>query len=442
MAENKIISYDVELLSTNKRREFYIPEVYTNDLYSNEFQFNILDVPVGDLAGATARILLDMRDGSFFNNADVTRSGNVFKYVLKANEGKHYGIAKVQLVVVIGGKDYATPLYNFAVMQGLDDKKANEVVINDLNSETRKEIAKLKSETNTIITDLSAQWQQVIDETTGKDIVSAPEIIAARGKDESLGVRLNRFDEFVGKRRKNSVFFSEKSVAHRGVSEFAPENTMAAFDLAYKMGFHSVETDVLKTSDGHYIIFHDTTVDRMTDGTGAVSNMTLSQIKALTISAGNGIEKYDNLKIPTLDEFLSFCKEKNIIPMIEAKFIFSETDCQNIITALEKYGLANHAILIAYQIETLEKLRKYSQDVILLWILETWKSGNVIEMTSKGIDGCSLSYSIALKDTVEICHENGLLVSAFTFNTQHSIRDKKSLKLDYMLSDFINVGRV
>ena len=192
MAENKIISYDVELLSTNKRREFYIPEIYTNDLYSTEFQFNVLDVPVSDLAGATATVLLNMRDGSFFNNTDVIRSGNVFKYILKENEGNHFGIAEVQLVVVIGGKDYATPIYNFAVMQGLDDKKANEVVINDLNSETRKEIAKLKSETNTIITDLSAQFQQVIDETTGKDVISAPELIAARNGEANLKTRIDK----------------------------------------------------------------------------------------------------------------------------------------------------------------------------------------------------------------------------------------------------------
>lgn len=181
MAENKIISYDVELLSTNKRRAFYIPEVYTNDLYTNEFQFNIIDMTAAEFSGATATVLLNMRDGSFFNNADVTRSGNTFKYVLKENEGNHFGVAEVQLVVKISGKDYATPLYNFAVMQGLDDKKANEVVINDLNSETRK-----------AINDLKTKWQQVINETTGKDVISAPEIIAARNGEANLKARLDK----------------------------------------------------------------------------------------------------------------------------------------------------------------------------------------------------------------------------------------------------------
>ena len=203
MAENKIISYDVELLSTNKRREFYIPEIYTNDLYSTEFQFNVLDVPVSDLAGATATVLLNMRDGSFFNNTDVIRSGNVFKYILKENEGNHFGIAKIQLVVDVGGKEYATPIYNFAVMQGLDDKKANEVVINDLNSETRK-----------AINDLKTQFQQVIDETTGKDVISAPEIIAARGNNSNLSQRLLSTDQQLTQTNKGISHIKTHSSIH------------------------------------------------------------------------------------------------------------------------------------------------------------------------------------------------------------------------------------
>ena len=195
MPENKIIKYEVELLSTNKRLNYHVAEIFTNDLFTNEFQFHILDLGEQALASATSDILLTMRDGSHFNNeGQATRSGNVFKYVLKENEGKHYGVATIQLVVNIGGKRYATPLYNFAIMQGLDDKVSNEVVINDLNSETRKEIAKIKREAVLSFENLSTQFQQVIEGTSGKDVISAPEIIAARGKYANLSERLGKAD--------------------------------------------------------------------------------------------------------------------------------------------------------------------------------------------------------------------------------------------------------
>ena len=67
----KKIQYDVRLLSTEKTLQGKVPIVYTNDLNSAEFVFNILDMTAEQLIGATATTLLYMRDGSFFQNSDV-----------------------------------------------------------------------------------------------------------------------------------------------------------------------------------------------------------------------------------------------------------------------------------------------------------------------------------------------------------------------------------
>jgi hypothetical protein len=127
----KQINYDVRLLSTEKTLQGKAPIVYRNDLNSAEFVFNILDMTAEKLAGATATTLLYMRDGSFFQNTDVVLSGNTFNYVLKENEGNHAGLAQIQLVVKIGTTEYATQLYNFEVVSGLETKVAVEVMIQD-----------------------------------------------------------------------------------------------------------------------------------------------------------------------------------------------------------------------------------------------------------------------------------------------------------------------
>ena len=72
----KKIQYDVRLLSTEKTLQGKVPIVYTNDLNSAEFVFNILDMTPEQLAGATATTLLYMHDGSFFQNSDVNLDGN------------------------------------------------------------------------------------------------------------------------------------------------------------------------------------------------------------------------------------------------------------------------------------------------------------------------------------------------------------------------------
>ncbi len=89
--------------------------------------------------------------------------------------------------------------------------------------------------------------------------------------------------------------------AHRGASAYAPENTLAAFELALQQGAPALELDVKLSADGHVVVIHDATVDRTTNGKGKVSRLTLSELRAL--DAGSFFsEKYRGEKIPTLEE--------------------------------------------------------------------------------------------------------------------------------------------
>jgi glycerophosphoryl diester phosphodiesterase len=100
-------------------------------------------------------------------------------------------------------------------------------------------------------------------------------------------------------------------IAHRGASACAPENTLAAFNLAFEMGADGIELDVTLTKDRIPIVIHDDTVDRTTDGRGAVKEMTLDQTKRL--DASNKFKKYRGEKIPTLAEVLEAVGERGIV---------------------------------------------------------------------------------------------------------------------------------
>jgi len=88
-----------------------------------------------------------------------------------------------------------------------------------------------------------------------------------------------------------------KIFAHRGANADAPENTMAAFQLALDLGADGIELDVMLSKDHELVVIHDDTVDRTTNGSGSVQDLTLAELKAL--DAGNGE------RIPTLDEVLT-----------------------------------------------------------------------------------------------------------------------------------------
>jgi glycerophosphoryl diester phosphodiesterase len=108
-----------------------------------------------------------------------------------------------------------------------------------------------------------------------------------------------------------------KIFAHRGASAYAPENTLAAFQLAHEMGVEGVELDVQMTKDGELVVIHDETVDRTTNGTGWVKDLTLKELKTLNASMGN--ESYPREKVPTLGEVFDLLAETQMVVNVEIK---------------------------------------------------------------------------------------------------------------------------
>jgi glycerophosphoryl diester phosphodiesterase len=100
-------------------------------------------------------------------------------------------------------------------------------------------------------------------------------------------------------------------IAHRGGRALAPENTLKAFQNAIALGVDWLELDVQRTQDGALVVIHDDTVDRTTNGTGAVRDLTLDQIRALDAGEGE--------KVPTFEEVLQLAKSAGIQIMPEAK---------------------------------------------------------------------------------------------------------------------------
>jgi glycerophosphoryl diester phosphodiesterase len=93
-------------------------------------------------------------------------------------------------------------------------------------------------------------------------------------------------------------------LAHRGASAYAPENTLAAFDLALEIGAPAFETDVRATADGHLVLLHDERVDRTTSGSGPVAHLSLAQVQTLDAGSWFG-PRFAGERIPTLPTFLA-----------------------------------------------------------------------------------------------------------------------------------------
>ena len=107
-------------------------------------------------------------------------------------------------------------------------------------------------------------------------------------------------------------------IAHRGASFYAPENTLAAFELAADQGAAAIECDAKLTRDGKVILMHDDKVDRTTSGRGAARRFDLKAIRDLDAGAWFA-PKYRGERVPTLDEAMALWARRGLFPQIEIK---------------------------------------------------------------------------------------------------------------------------
>ncbi|MFH1739161.1 MAG: glycerophosphodiester phosphodiesterase family protein [bacterium] len=128
-------------------------------------------------------------------------------------------------------------------------------------------------------------------------------------------------------------------VAHRGAATFGPENTMAAFDKAIALGVDYIEIDIRETRDGHFVIMHDETVDRTTNGTGKVSDLTLEDIQHLEAGAWFARE-FEGEPILTLKETLETFRGR-----VGANLDFKQGSPERLVELLRSEEAANPGFL-------------------------------------------------------------------------------------------------
>jgi len=152
---------------------------------------------------------------------------------------------------------------------------------------------------------------------------------------------------------------SPKVIAHRGSSKQAPENTMAAFELALAQGADGIEIDVQFTRDGKLIILHDEYIDRTSNGYGPVSSYTLEELRAFHFSAGFE-EKYPQQPIPELHQLLTLLAQRDVLLNIELKNSIVPYPGleEQVIAALKTYNMLEKTILSSFNHKSLYHVKE------------------------------------------------------------------------------------
>lgn len=221
-------------------------------------------------------------------------------------------------------------------------------------------------------------------------------------------------------------------IAHRGARNQEPENTIPSFELAAREGYKAIECDVRETKDGALVISHDASLLRMCGVDRLISGLTLKQIRRYRIISGNGAEKYQNLKIPTLEEYLKVCNQYKCIPVIEVKSPMSKKGIKKLYRTIS--GSVKPPVVISFSTKILVSLRKYDPHLSLQKVSKTWSQSL--------LDTCKrYKFALSLEDTafsaqnVKKAHNAGLKIGVWLAENKSQILKFRSMGADYITVD-------
>ena len=168
-----------------------------------------------------------------------------------------------------------------------------------------------------------------------------------------------------------NVFFADRvlNIAHRGGNRLRPEQTLLAYQSALDIGADVIEMDFRATSDGELIMMHDQTVDRTTNGTGRVNELTFAQIRALdagydfTPDGGATFPfRGQGVQVPTMEEVLARFPG---VPMnIEIKAENTADVIAPFVALLDKYDMRPHVLIASFSDSLMFAFREAAPDVL------------------------------------------------------------------------------
>ena len=197
--------------------------------------------------------------------------------------------------------------------------------------------------------------------------------------------------------------------AHRGASAVAPENTLAAFFIAAECGASGLEMDVHSSKDGVPVIIHDETLERTTNGSGKVCNMSLRELKALDAGAWFS-PAFRGEKIPALIEVLEIFRGR-----LRLNLEIKDFDSGLKVISIIKDYPDTDCVISSFNYQLLDHLRSLESDLPLavLFAGGNWRQAVSFAIKLKA-EAFHPEVTKVSRPMVSVCHEAGIPVIAWT----------------------------
>ena len=237
----------------------------------------------------------------------------------------------------------------------------------------------------------------------------------------------------------NTIKFDKKQlavVAHRGLSGLERENTVAAFIAAGNRSYYGIETDIHRTADGHFIVSHDDTLERVAGECINVEEATLSEIQRVVLFDLDGTKNRQDLRPCTLENYIGICKKYEKHCVLELKSDFTAEETAKFIDIIRSLGYLEHVTFISFVYENLVKVRALLPEQSVQFLFREVSDEIFDRVVADRMD-VDVKYTGLTAENVKRFHDAGLKVNCWTVNDKESAEALVAMGVDCITTNIL-----
>ena len=196
-----------------------------------------------------------------------------------------------------------------------------------------------------------------------------------------------------------------------------------------------METDIHRTADGRYIVFHDDNLTRLLGDGRVVEEMCFDELRALRLTDLDGNARGD-LLLPTLEEYVHICKKYDKDCVLEIKNHFEPEDIDNVIAIIRGIGWLERTIFISFDLPNMICIRERLPQQRAQYLVSTFGDDLLDILTGHHLD-LDIKYSSLSAEQVRACHEAGIQVNVWTVNEAADADRLAGYGVDYITTNIL-----
>jgi len=226
-------------------------------------------------------------------------------------------------------------------------------------------------------------------------------------------------------------------IAHRGMSGLEQENTNAAFIAAGNRTHYGIESDVHKTADGKFVMMHDSNTLRTGGDDIEIGKATYETLRNIRLKEKNEQRRRTDLRIPSLEEYISICKHYEKIAVLELKDDFTKEDVEEICKIVEALEYMDNTVFISFKFNNLVLIKERNPQQPVQFLV--WESidDELLERLVEHHMDLDANHVLYTKEIIEKCHQMGIKTNAWTVDDAEAAKRLISYGIDYITTNIL-----